>query len=78
MFAGTKREADLMAQVTYTFTPYDVLQVWREGQWLDVVTLRDLEDAEMAVRHVDGHGDPGTYRIQTPGVDVTRYAKGRS
>lgn len=40
--------------MTYSFQPYDVLQVLRNGTWLDYSTLRTANEgaiAQKAVRH---------------------------
>jgi hypothetical protein len=44
--------------MTYTFTPYDVLQVEQDGAWLDYCTLRDAQDGRDAV-HMVTHGQAG-------------------
>lgn len=37
----------------YTFVAYDVLQIQRDGKWLDFSTLRTQTEADMATRMVD-------------------------
>jgi hypothetical protein len=65
-----------MAYLAYTFTPYDVLQVQRDGAWLDVSTLRTAAEADQAVAIVGAGrwlGQTGTFRIITPGIEAVRY-----
>lgn len=64
--------------MSYTFTPYDVLQVLRGGEWLDYSTIRTTEESEIAVRHVmnDGrdYGQDAAFRI-TNGRDTIKLEK---
>lgn len=57
--------------MAYTFSPYDVLQVLRKGDWLDFSTIRTQEEAEIAIRYVmnDGRdfGQNASFRIACPG-----------
>lgn len=45
-----------MSAEPYEFQPYDVLQVERNGRWLDYMTLRTPEEGEKAVAIVRGGG----------------------
>lgn len=52
--------------MTYTFEPYDVLQVQRKAGWADFSTLRTREEGEQAVELVDRgrwDGVPTRFRI---------------
>lgn len=64
--------------MAYTFTPYDVLQVLRGGEWLDYSTIRTAEESEIAIRHVmnDGrdYGQDAAFRI-TNGRDTIKLEK---
>lgn len=50
----------------YDFRPYDVLQINREGGWLDYVTIRNADEAIEAaavVRNGRAWGQPADFRI---------------
>lgn len=66
----------------YTFAPYDVLQVERDGQWLDFTTLRTEREARTArlmVEHGfwDGDNLTANFRIvrNTPRVGQVVYSR---
>jgi hypothetical protein len=37
---------------------YDILQVCRDGEWGDFATIRDINDATLAVNYLKGRGNP--------------------
>lgn len=55
--------------MTYQFAPYDVLQVQRDGQWLDFSTIRTTGDAvraEEILRAGWWNGEGRDFRIVDP------------
>lgn len=61
---------------SYTFTPYDVLQVDRKNTWLDFITLRTVKDGIEAMNLVDiGHfeGETLEFRIVSQNKSMVKY-----
>jgi len=71
-----------MTDSTYTFAPYDVLQVERGGQWLDFTTLRTEAEARTARLMVergfwDGDNLTANFRIvrNSPRMGIVVYTR---
>jgi hypothetical protein len=51
--------------MTYTFQPYDVLQIRRDGRWLDFTALRYAMEAGLAIQLVKtGRWEGQTYEFR--------------
>lgn len=66
---------DLLVTPDGTIRAYDVLQILRNGDWLDYSTLRDQQEAVMAYRMVKKqvfYGNPvADYRIDSKDGFIT-------